>query len=145
MRWNVLEQSTRLLLVCLRETLLPRSLQSFKDVSDLVTARGRYYLHLESISSGSFVVEQDWPWRMGRLAWDMRNKKCADDRDKVYGILNLIGTTDLWKMLCMDSSFTQITTNRLNGLTTSFGGDSEDTHLSSTLGYRVAKIPPKGR
>jgi len=106
MHWNVLEQSTRLLLVCLRETLLPRSLQSFEDVSDLVTARGRYYLHLESISSGSFVVEQDWPWRMGRLAWDMRNKKCADDRDKVYGLLSLIGTTDLWKMLCMDSSFT---------------------------------------
>src|ERR1700710_2773778 len=39
----------------------------------------------------------------------------------------------------------QITTNRLNGLTTSFGGDSEDTHLSSTLGYRVARITPKGR
>ena len=106
MRWNVLEQSTRLLLVCLRETLLPRSLRSFKDASDLVIARGRYYLHLESISSGSFVVEQDWAWRMGRLAWDLRNKNCADDRDRVYGLLSLIGTTDLWKMVCMDSSFT---------------------------------------
>lgn len=83
------------------------SLRSFKDAIDIVMARGRYHLHLESLSSGGgFVVEPDWAWRMGRLAWDLRNKKCADDRDKVYGILSLIGTTELWKMASMDSSFT---------------------------------------
>jgi hypothetical protein len=76
-------------------------------MSAISYSRGEDTIYTWNLSvPDSFVVEHDWVWRMDRLAWDLRYKKCADDRDKVYGLLSLIGTTDLWKMLCMDTSFT---------------------------------------
>jgi hypothetical protein len=45
----------------------------------------------------------DQPRSIGRLAWDLRNKKCKDDRDRVYALLSLTASENSLKDFVPDA------------------------------------------
>jgi hypothetical protein len=88
-----------------------------------------------AITERRFTFRWDQPWTIGFVAWDMRQRKCKDDKDRAYALLSLTANGD--EILDRMPSF-QTILDRLNGSATSFGGGSGDIRLSSMLDYHVA-------
>jgi hypothetical protein len=49
------------------------------------------------------ILHMDQPWSISRLAWDMRNKKCKDDRDRAYALLSLTANGNSFKIFVPES------------------------------------------
>ena len=117
-----------------------KALEHIKGAWDIVSVWGRYSLNVRPVSARPITLQLNSPWNIGSLAWDMRKRNCKDDRDRVYALLSLTAAKRL--MLISRILSFQTTLDRLSGLTTNSGGDSEDTTLSSMLGYRDGALAP---
>jgi hypothetical protein len=88
--WEEFELATRVIVGCLDKiSHLPQTLRSMADAWDIISLRGRYSLNMRPVTARPVTFHIDQPWSVGRLAWDMRNKKCKDDKDRVYALLGL--------------------------------------------------------
>ena len=102
--WKEFELATRIIGSCLGESSdTPSSLRSFKDAWDIISLRGRYSLNMRPITARPVHFHIDQPWSIGRLVWDMRDKKCKDDRDRVYAVLSLTANGNSLKAFVPDS------------------------------------------
>lgn len=90
MRWEDFELATRVLASCIRKiSPSPKQLRSIDKAWSVICLRGRYCLNMRSVDSKPITLQIDQPWSVGRIAWDMRDKKCKDDKDRVYALLSL--------------------------------------------------------
>ena len=91
--WAEFELATRVIACCLRKIRpSPKALQSIDDAWGVIHLRARYSLNMGAFTGPQIILQIDLPWSVGRLAWDMRKKKCKDDRDRVYALLSLTAT-----------------------------------------------------
>jgi hypothetical protein len=102
--WEEFELATRVIVGCLGEiSRLPKTLRSMADAWDIISLRGRYSLNMRPVTARPVIFHIDQPWSIGRLAWDMRNKKCKDDRDRVYALLGLTASGNGFKVFVPDT------------------------------------------
>ena len=81
----------------------PEALRSVGAAFDIISIRGRHGLNMRPVSSDPITIQINHPWNIGSLAWDMRNKKCKDDKDRVYALLSL--TRSSLDYACTPDSF----------------------------------------
>ena len=102
--WEEFEIATRVIASCLRKiSHPPKTLRSIDDAWDIISLRGRSCLNMRPVTAHPVAFHIDQPWSIGRLAWDMRNKKCTDDRDRVYAILSLTASGNSLKVFMPDA------------------------------------------
>ena len=98
--WGEFEIATRILARCaLKSSMMSKLMLSIQDAFDLVNLRGRYKLNMRSATTPPIVYQIDQQWSIGRLAWDMKDRKCKDDRDRIYALLSLTSGEDSLKLL----------------------------------------------
>ncbi|KAF4626232.1 hypothetical protein G7Y89_g11928 [Cudoniella acicularis] len=101
--WKEFELATRIIASCLGKiSHPPKALWSIKHAWEIIWLRGRYSLNMRPVTAGQVIYRFDQPWSIGRLAWDMRNKKCKDDRDKVYAPHSLTASGNSLKVFLPD-------------------------------------------
>ncbi|CAO2648034.1 Nn.00g089560.m01.CDS01 [Neocucurbitaria sp. VM-36] len=88
--WDEFEIATRLISACLkRASSPPKALLSISDAYTLIHHRAKHSLHKRPITAPQICIEADPPWSLGCVAWNMRERDCKDDRDRVYAVLSL--------------------------------------------------------
>jgi hypothetical protein len=88
--WQEFELATRVIAHCLRNIgPSPKNLRFIEGAWDIISLRGEYSLNMAAISDRRVLVRLDLPWTIGHLAWDMRRRKCQDDKDRAYALLSL--------------------------------------------------------
>jgi len=88
--WEQFEVATRVIASCLQKFKpFPIALRHINNAWEIIHVRGKHSLNMGAFSETRVTVRLDQPWTVGSLAWDMRGKKCKDDRDRVYGLLSL--------------------------------------------------------
>jgi hypothetical protein len=99
MPWKELELATRVLACCLRQTL-PHSkrLWLIKRAWSLVVVRAQYAINTRSNISKPVVFQLDQQWSLGNVAWNMKDKNCRNDKDRVYALLSLVAAGNSLKM-----------------------------------------------
>ena len=102
--WEEFELATRVIASCLHKiSHLPQTLRSIQDARDTISLRGRCSLNMRPVTARPVTFHFDQPWSIGRLAWDMRNKRCKDDKDRVYALLSLITSRNSLKVFVPDA------------------------------------------
>lgn len=94
--WEEFELATRVIASCLGKiSHPPKTLRSIQDAWDTISLRGRYSLNMRLVTAPpvTFLIDQRW----------MRNKKCKDDRDRVYALLSLTASGNSLKVFVPDA------------------------------------------
>ncbi|KAF1842115.1 uncharacterized protein K460DRAFT_409538 [Cucurbitaria berberidis CBS 394.84] len=102
--WDEFDSATRIIMSCLFEVSSPpKAMVSIKHAWYLSHRRAKHSLNMRTINSPQIVIDVDPQWSTGGVAWDMRNKKCKDDRDRVYALLSLAVSGNGLKLFVPDA------------------------------------------
>ncbi|KAL6711143.1 hypothetical protein ACN47E_005674 [Coniothyrium glycines] len=90
MGWDKFELATRILGVA---TDTYRFEINLRGAFQLLSLRGRYHIHNRPEDALPKIIEPSQPWSAGRIAWEMRDRQCKDDIDRVYAFASLAAAT----------------------------------------------------
>lgn len=89
--WSDFELATRALAKSLQQ-LSPQSkgFESVNDVWAMMVTCAQYGLNTRHTNKKPIHLQLDQPWSLSHVAWPNRNKRCKDDRDRVYAVLSIV-------------------------------------------------------